>query len=58
MTVPDDIKNMHRALAQPGSIVRALALVFLQEINALRQRAGLSAYSPSQLVAALKSKMR
>ena len=53
-----DQAELNHALAQEGSVVRALALVMLQEINILRVRAGLTAYTQPQLVSALKAKMR
>lgn len=53
-----DQAALNQALAQEGSVVRALALVMLQEINTLRVRAGLAAYTQAQLVSALKAKMR
>lgn len=49
---------LNQALTQDGSVVRALALLFLQEINVLRKRATLPEYTPAQLITALKAKMR
>lgn len=53
-----DQERLNAALAEEGSVVRALALVLLQELNTLRAKANLSTYSQAQLVAALKAKMR
>lgn len=53
-----DTDTLNAALTAEGSVVRALALLMLQEINALRQRASLPQYSQQQLVDALKTKMR
>lgn len=53
-----DQDTLNHALAQEGSVVRALALVLLQEINILRAKAGLAQYTTTQLVSALKAKMR
>lgn len=55
-----DQATLNAALAAPGSVVRALALVLLQEINTIRTRlpTPLAAYTQAQLVAALKAKMR
>jgi hypothetical protein len=53
-----DQATLNAALSAPGSVVRALALVMLQEINTLRTRAGLAAYTQAQLVTALQAKMR
>lgn len=53
-----DQQTLNDALAAPGSVVRALALVLLQEINILRVKAGLPAYTSAQLVTALQAKMR
>lgn len=49
---------LNAALAAEGSVVRALALVLLQEINTLRQKAALPQYTQAHLVAALKARMR
>lgn len=49
---------LNEALAAEGSVVRALALLTLQEINNLRTRAGLTAYTMTQFTTALKAKMR
>lgn len=53
-----DQATLNAALAAPGSVVRALALVVLQEINTLRTKAGLATYTQAQLVSALQAKMR
>lgn len=55
-----DQEMLNAALAADGSVVRALALVLLQEINTIRTRlpTPLPAYTQAQLVAALKAKMR
>lgn len=53
-----DLANLNAAMTQPGSVVRALALVLLQEINTLRTKAGLATYTQAQLVNALQAKMR
>jgi hypothetical protein len=53
-----DQANLNAALAEEGSVFRAMALLTLQEINALRVRAGLTAYTMTQFVTALKAKMR
>lgn len=57
-TVDQDALNAQ--LAAEGSVVRALALVLLQEINTIRTKLvpPLPAYTQAQLVAALKAKMR
>lgn len=53
-----DLANLNAALAQPGSVVRGLALVMLDEINALRTQAGLAVRTQTQLRDAIKAKMR
>jgi hypothetical protein len=55
-----DQETLNAALAAEGSVVRALALVLLQEINTIRTKlpVPLPVYTPQQLVAALKAKMR
>lgn len=53
-----DQDTLNAALAEPGSVVRALALLTFQEINNLRTRAGLAAYTMQQFTTALKAKMR
>ncbi len=55
-----DQDTLNAALAAEGSVVRALALVMLQEINTIRTKlpTPLSTYTQAQLVAALKAKMR
>jgi hypothetical protein len=53
-----DLQELNAALAAPGSLVRALGLVTFQEINKLRVRAGLTAYTMDQFMAALKANLR
>lgn len=53
-----DQNILNAALTEEGSVVRALALLTLQEINNLRTRAGLTAYTMTQFTTALKAKMR
>jgi len=53
-----DQETLNAALAEPGSVVRALAFLTFQEINALRVRAGLTTYTMTQFTTALKAKMR
>jgi hypothetical protein len=53
-----DQGSLNSALAEPGSVVRALALLTLQEINNLRTKTGLANYTMQQFVTALQSKMR
>jgi hypothetical protein len=53
-----DLQGLNAALAEPGSVVRALGLVTFQEINKLRIRAGLTAYSMDQFIQALKTNLR
>lgn len=53
-----DTQDLNAQLAAPGSIVRALGLVTFQEINKLRVRAGLAAYTMDQFITALKSNLR
>jgi len=53
-----DQEMLNRALAEPGSIVRALAEVMFQEINKLRVRGGQTAYTKQQFIDALKTAMR
>lgn len=53
-----DQNALNAALAAEGSVFRAMALLTLQEINALRVRAGLAAYTMTQFTTALKAKMR
>lgn len=53
-----DQAELNSALAAEGSVFRALALLVLQEINVLRKKAALPEYTQSQLVTALKAKMR
>lgn len=54
----EDQDALNVALTAEGSVVRALALVLLQEINTLRAKTGLTTYTQVQLVSALKAKMR
>lgn len=60
--VPDysgiDSAALNDALVEPGSVVRALGLVMFQEINKLRVKAGLVAYTMDQFISALKANMR
>lgn len=53
-----DQNTLNAALTAEGSVVRALALLVLQEINVLRKKASLPEYTQAQLVTALKAKMR
>lgn len=53
-----DTDSLNQALTEPGSVVRALGLVTFQEINKLRVRAGLTAYTMDQFITALKANMR
>lgn len=53
-----DQDALNKALAEPGSIVRAMADVMMAEINKLRVKGGDAAYTKAQFVAALKGKMR
>lgn len=53
-----DQATLNAKLAEPGGVVRGLALVLLQEVNTLRAKAGLPTYTPGQLVTALQAKMR
>jgi len=53
-----DLAEINDALAQPGSIVRALGLVTFQEINKLRVKAALPQYTMDQFIAALKANIR
>lgn len=55
-----DAAVLNAVLAAEGSVVRALALVLLQELNTVRTRltTPLPAYTQAQLVSALKAKMR
>lgn len=53
-----DQDELNRALTAEGSVVRALAELTFIEINRLRERAGLTAYTKQQFVDALKAKMR
>lgn len=53
-----DGATLNAALAQPGSVVRALGLVMFAEINKLRVAGGSTAYTMPQFVTALKAQMR
>lgn len=53
-----DQDTLNAALTAPGSVVRALALVMLGEVNKLRVQAGLTAYTQAQFLTALKAQMR
>jgi len=53
-----DTDTLNAALAQEGSVVRALAEIMFAEINKLRVKGGDPAYTKAQFVAALKGKMR
>lgn len=53
-----DQTRLNNALAEQGSVVRALAEIMFEEINRLRVVAGLAVYTTPQFVAALQSKMR
>lgn len=54
----EDQKTLNEALMQPGSIVRALALVMFDAINDLRVKDGDPPYTMEQFRNALKAKMR
>lgn len=56
--VIDDLGDLNTALAQEGSIVRALTLVMFEEINKLRKLSGQAEYNLTQFKTALKNKMR
>lgn len=53
-----DQATLNAALAQDGSVTRALGIVMFKEINKLRANAGLTQYTMPQFVAALKAEMR
>lgn len=53
-----DLASLNSTLSQPGSVIRGLALLILQEINTLRTKVGLPTYTVSQLKAALQAQMR
>lgn len=53
-----DTATLNAALTEPGSIVRALGLVMFTEINKLRVKAGLGAYTMDQFTSALKANIR
>ena len=53
-----DQAALNSALAQDGSVVRALAEVMFAEINTLRTTAGLAPRTKQQFVTALKAQMR
>ena len=53
-----DMAQLNAELINPGSVVRALALVIFAEINKLRVKGGDPAYTLAQFKAALKAQMR
>lgn len=53
-----DLGRLNSALAEKGSVVRALAELMLVEINKLRVKNGDAAYTKEQFVTALRAKMR
>lgn len=53
-----DTAALNAALAQDGSVVRAIAEVMFSEVNILRTAAGLAVRTKPQFVAALKAQMR
>lgn len=53
-----DQAELNRILASSGSVVRALALLTFQEINALRVLANLPAYTMEQFTTSLINRMR
>lgn len=53
-----DTEELNRVLLSEGSVLRAICELMLQEINNLRVRAGLTAYTRQQFVTALRNKMR
>lgn len=53
-----DTDALNAALAQEGSVVRALAMVVFTEINKLRVKDGDSAYTLTQFKNAMKAQMR
>lgn len=53
-----DQQQLNEALIDEGSVVRALGLIMFEEINKLRVRAGLVAYTMDQFKTALHNKMR
>ena len=53
-----DQDELNRILAANGSVLRALAELTFEQINNLRTRAGLTAFTKPQFVSALKAKMR
>lgn len=61
-TPPDfsaiDATNLNAALAQDGSVFRALAELTLIEINKLRADHARQPYTKAQFIAALKAQMR
>lgn len=53
-----DLAALNIALAQDGSAFRGFVLVMLDEINILRQRAGLAPRTIDQIKPAIQGKMR
>lgn len=53
-----DQSALNAALIEEGSVVRALGLITFEEINKLRQNAGLQQYTLNQFKTALINKMR
>lgn len=53
-----DLATLNTALAQSGSVVRALGLAMFAEINKLRVAGGQTAYTLAQFKAALQAQMR
>jgi hypothetical protein len=53
-----DQNALNTALAEPGSVVRALGLVMFAEINKLRVKNGDPAYTMQQFLNALQAQMR
>lgn len=54
----DDMDQLNAALAEQGSIVRALAMVMFAEVNKLRVKDGDPAYTLAQFKTALQAQMR
>ena len=53
-----DTDTLNATLIGEGSVVRALGLIMFEEINKLRQNAGLAQYTLTQFKNALVTKMR
>ena len=53
-----DFAEVSAALTRPGSVVRALGLLLLQEINKLRVKNGDAAYTMQQFKDALRAQIR